>query len=39
MYKHFDAFNRIFDRFGFDEALNEEISEALINYFSSDGKA
>ena len=35
MYRHFDAFNRIFDRFDFDKALNQEMSEALFNYFSS----
>jgi hypothetical protein len=36
---HFVALNRIFDRFDFDQVLNEEMSEALINYFTSEGKA
>jgi hypothetical protein len=39
MYRHFDALNKIFARFDFDKALNREMSEALINYFTSDGKA
>jgi hypothetical protein len=34
MYRHFDALNRIFDRFDFDKALNEEMSGALFHYFS-----
>jgi hypothetical protein len=34
MYGHFDGLNRIFDRFDFDKGLNEEMSEALIGYFS-----
>jgi len=39
LYKHFDALNRIFDRFDFDKTLNKEMSEAIFDYFSSDGKA
>jgi hypothetical protein len=38
LYKHFDALNRIFDRFDFDKALNKEMSELIFDYFSSDGK-
>jgi hypothetical protein len=38
MYGHFDGLNRIFDRFDFDKPLNKEMSEAIFDYFSSDGK-
>ena len=38
LYRHFDALNQIFDRFDFDKPLNKEMSEAIFDYFSSDGK-
>jgi hypothetical protein len=33
LFAHFDALNRLFDRFRLDEAINEEISGLLADYF------
>jgi len=35
---HFDAINRLFDRFQLDESINEELSGLIGDYFSPDPK-
>jgi hypothetical protein len=37
--RHFSAMNSIFEKYGFDESLNEALSKAIINYYEKRAEA